>query len=618
MSIRKKIIASIVATTVAASILPLTVGAVTVEELLAQIAQLQAQLAQLQAQQGGGVPSACVGITFTRYLTVGSTGADVKCLQALLNLSPTTRVAETGPGSPGNETTYFGPKTLAAVQKYQAQQGWTPANQVGPKTIAALNARLSQLASTTTPSEGTSQPAQGTPAEGSFTATIAASPASNANITSTSNVPIYGIQIKAVGSNIKIERVDLQLGVSYTSGTLHPATLIKNLYAYDGSTLLVQKAITSSDVLKDSLNNYYVRLGGINFNVPKDQTKVLTITADFYENLEADRNLTVQVYGNQGIRGVDTLGINSWGGLSTSRTHVVKYGTIGTSTLTITRNINTPKSTTVRVDDTDGATDVPMLAFDLKSTTGTSKVTQVVLTVSGETGAADKINAVKLYDGYNLLGSASVSSNTATFSDLEIYVPKDTTKTLTAKVDFAAGVTSERKVLLRLLSNAVTYEKPNLSTATGPTSNIDGYYMYVFDEKAAIFTISSLGTASYSYNSQTPSASAVTGVITFKVRAEGGTMTKPTTAHFDVRVCTSAGNCTNTADSVAVTVSPDSDIPDGNEATVTVTATETRGASALGLVYFKINSIDWTVGTTSVNDQTWGLDDFKTVYVNAH
>ena len=65
-------------------------------------------------------------------------------------MSASTQVAATGAGSPGNETTTFGPKTLAAVKIYQAANGLTPANQVGPKTRAILNAAIAGTSSTTT------------------------------------------------------------------------------------------------------------------------------------------------------------------------------------------------------------------------------------------------------------------------------------------------------------------------------------------------------------------------------------------------------------------------------------------------------------------------------------
>jgi hypothetical protein len=56
--------------------------------------------------------------TFTRTLKVGSVGEDVRALQKILNAEGFV-VSDTGVGSPGNETTYFGLKTKAALAKYQ-------------------------------------------------------------------------------------------------------------------------------------------------------------------------------------------------------------------------------------------------------------------------------------------------------------------------------------------------------------------------------------------------------------------------------------------------------------------------------------------------------------------
>lgn len=57
--------------------------------------------------------------TFTRTLNIGSEGVDVLELQKVLNSNPSTLISETGIGSIGNESTFFGEKTKQAVIKLQ-------------------------------------------------------------------------------------------------------------------------------------------------------------------------------------------------------------------------------------------------------------------------------------------------------------------------------------------------------------------------------------------------------------------------------------------------------------------------------------------------------------------
>ncbi len=53
-----------------------------------------------------------------RNLTIGSQGEDVQCLQRYLNWTG-FMVSQYGSGSPGNESTYFGPLTQNAVARWQ-------------------------------------------------------------------------------------------------------------------------------------------------------------------------------------------------------------------------------------------------------------------------------------------------------------------------------------------------------------------------------------------------------------------------------------------------------------------------------------------------------------------
>lgn len=68
---------------------------------------------------GMGVPHSVSALVFARDLSHGNTGSDVRVLQQFLNQDEQTRLAETGPGSPGKETDYFGTLTANAVSRYQ-------------------------------------------------------------------------------------------------------------------------------------------------------------------------------------------------------------------------------------------------------------------------------------------------------------------------------------------------------------------------------------------------------------------------------------------------------------------------------------------------------------------
>jgi hypothetical protein len=95
-------------------------------------AEVQALLGQIAALGGG--------TSFTRDLTIGSTGADVTALQVYLNTHGYV-LASSGPGSPGNETAKFGALTRAALARFQKANGITPpAGYFGPKTRAYVAA----------------------------------------------------------------------------------------------------------------------------------------------------------------------------------------------------------------------------------------------------------------------------------------------------------------------------------------------------------------------------------------------------------------------------------------------------------------------------------------------
>jgi peptidoglycan hydrolase-like protein with peptidoglycan-binding domain len=83
-------------------------------------AQIDALMAQIAALQGKTTPAATsVACTFTRAITVGAQGEDVKCLQTYLTPKYFTNAA--------GATGFYGPITKAAIAAWQTANGIAPA-----------------------------------------------------------------------------------------------------------------------------------------------------------------------------------------------------------------------------------------------------------------------------------------------------------------------------------------------------------------------------------------------------------------------------------------------------------------------------------------------------------
>jgi len=123
--------------------LPFAVPAVhaqTAADLQAQLAvllqQVQLLQAQLAAQQGGSIytaPYAYGQYSFSRTLSVGSTGTDVRQLQQFLSAQGYT-VTVYGGGTSEINSSYFGPFTQLALSKWQIAHGITASGNFDEQT----------------------------------------------------------------------------------------------------------------------------------------------------------------------------------------------------------------------------------------------------------------------------------------------------------------------------------------------------------------------------------------------------------------------------------------------------------------------------------------------------
>ncbi len=310
MSIKRTIISTIVVLALVAVVAPVVASATTVSDLMAEIAQLQAQLNGLQtgttttttnSNSGTTLPAACVGVTFSRNLLVGSTGSDVKCLQTLLNTSSSTQVATTGAGSPGNETTYFGVRTLAAVRVYQANNGFTPANQVGPLTRAKLNAALGSMTTT-----GTTLPSGCTSTSG-YSSTTGASCSTGVVTTVTPTGAGLTVQLAsdnpASGTVVAGQALAALAKIVFVNGDNAPVTVtnvqlqrigisadadLANVYLFQGANRLTDAASVSNGMI-----NFNVPQGI--FTVPSGSSVEITVYTDISSSATAGETIGTAV-----------------------------------------------------------------------------------------------------------------------------------------------------------------------------------------------------------------------------------------------------------------------------------------------------------------------------------
>jgi len=178
--------------------------------------------------------------------------------------------------------------------------------------------------------------------------------------------------------------------------------------------------------------------------------------------------------------------------------------TSSTGSLTVSLNANSPKTGYIVGSQTSVTSDVKAADFDLKATDRAVTIKTLNVTV---TDAGGIISAVKLYDGTTLVGSAAYVAETAapagtgdlngdgdngdgedassdkvaTFNNLSILIAKDTTKTLTVKVDLkpidgtiTEGLTFKTDIVASATAIVASDDNDNLLTNLYINGNNDG------------------------------------------------------------------------------------------------------------------------------------------------
>ena len=209
----------------------------------------------VSAQAALNLPTQTCSYSFNTNMKQGSRGVDVMNLQKVLNMYAQTQVAEDGAGSPGMETTTFGPATKRAVNKFQAlhleELGITaPTGNVFSGTRALLNEVCSGEVVTTTPPTTTTYPAGCTSASG-FSPITGASCSTGAVTTTPTTGPVSATlamsqptgnlisgQAGAALATIVLSGNGTVSSVTLNRGGVSDQSTLSNVYLYDGATRL--------------------------------------------------------------------------------------------------------------------------------------------------------------------------------------------------------------------------------------------------------------------------------------------------------------------------------------------------------------------------------------------
>lgn len=497
------------------------------------------------------VGASAEGYMFNKNLTVGSRGADVTALQTALGVTPATG--------------YFGSITKAAVKAYQTSNNISPVSGfVGPLTRASLNSGTT----VTTPTTPTT-PVVLNGQEGFAEYRLSPQPVNNTNIQKSTDVAVYGIEVKAKNADVSFERLTLDVAVTGT-GSENPATLVNSISVKDGSTVLATIPVNTSTFSRyTGTNNYYVQISGLSTKVSKDTIKTFTVYFNT-NSIDTSRTVSIDVAAN-GARVVDGRGISTYNGATVgNRTHVFKKP--GNSSVLLNSDSVTLYSTNYRINaNSNGAEKVLTSTFAIKSESGPSKIRTVNVTAATSTGGTMPSN-LYLYQGSTLLDSRTVTAGTGVVAfDIEnsnVMINEDQTVTFTVKADMPA--TTVQGSLVTTSVTSVAFEKADGSSST-VTSTVSGP-AHFFATVVPMFSKTS-STVSVTNNQNGIGVSA-TADIRLNLTAQGAPiLVASTTAVIGLKNASTNAIVATTSVNVVPNESGLTFFPDGGSKAVTISAT---------------------------------------------
>jgi len=237
--------------------------------------------------------AASAPMTFSRNLSKGATGADVKQLQQFLNSCADTQLASAAgtAGSAGFETMYFGPATVNAVKAYQTKNGVSPVLGNFFTLTRAKAAAVGNVCGTTGGNTG------GQTQTGPLTVSLATdNPAAGYYAGNQAGAELLKVTFTGTGTvtNVTLQKIGVAADASYN-----------NIYLFDGATRLTDGASVSNNGVVSFANpsGLFTVNGSRTITVKVDLassgSEVVGVKLTGYQMAGSTTPVSVMVSGNQ-------------------------------------------------------------------------------------------------------------------------------------------------------------------------------------------------------------------------------------------------------------------------------------------------------------------------------
>lgn len=609
---------------------------------------------------------------FTRNLTVGSTGADVSALQAVLIANGKLMIAA--------PTGYFGSLTKAALASWQASVGITPAvGYFGPITRAYLASHSTTSTTTST--------VPGCMAGDMFSRTTGKSCTSSTTTTSTSGGSLTGgsgsIDSYTIISSLNNEEVgedeeDVEVaGLEIENSDDSDIEIKAVKLVFDEGTAGSDFEDYATEVSIWLDGEEVGRVDADRFNDDNSWTSTISLDDAVIDSGDEDAELTVAISGVSNLDSDDAT--DTWTvdfrqirfedaeGTTISEDPTVSPVTFSFDTFASAADLElqvsladeNPDSRIIDIDDNDDTEGVTVAVFELEAEGGDIEIKDlpVTFTVTNPNGSGaddvdDVINTAYLViDGEEYsetISTATVLTATTTFNDIDYTIEEGDTVTVTVKVDvndtqaasFVDGDTIKAEITTTNRNNIDAEDETGEDLAAGDrtgtalgdeiafydsgiqvefvSSDAEAQSVDSADNDTGIFTIKFKVTA-FDATAYVASTSAATTTLTTNMNAtgllgnqyaldKGGSATTSNVSSL-ITYVDSQGDAETTSNS-------NIELEDGESAimTLTVTRQNAGGGSDNGLYRALLRSISWASSEvpSAWNYYDFNLEDYKT------